>query len=627
MTASFGRLQNETLRLQPGLNIIQAPNESGKSTWCAFLRCMLYGVDTAQRERAGQKPDKSLYAPWSGAPMAGTMDIQWQGKNIQLRRETRLPTAPMREFSAVYEGTGEPVRELTRADAGEVLTGVTAEVFRRTAFIQQGGLGVLPGPELEKKIASIVASGEEDVSFSEAAERLRTWQRKRRWRNKGRLPEVEAEIGEIDRQLSALETANRELSALETPAAELRRRRKQYLDQMSDERTSRREEALIRLEKAQERQRKLEETAVLRRREAAERRAVVENSVFAGKDPAQWRERVEADIAASEKRNSIKAPSGGWLIPVLFVLGCLLLAGGFMWLDALKPAGFILLGFTGVFGLLHARRRQKARPRGEDPLAAYGVSSGPELRQLLEKYAAAYRSVDAAQRLAQQVQQEADRAAKERQSVQEQVLSALGREGETAELLRETEQQLQTLREQHAAARARLETMGDKMVLTSRRRQLEEERQQLEREYRALELALNELDAANSQLQTGFSPLLARRTAHWMSALTGGRYSEVTLDRELSAMLRREGDMLPHETAFLSRGTCDQFYLALRLALCELVLPSEETCPIVLDDALVAFDDERMGYALTALQELGAARQILLFTCQEREKRYMEERQ
>ena len=66
MTANFGVLQNRTLELSPGLNILEAPNEYGKSTWCAFLRAMLYGVDSAHRSRGGRKPDKVLYAPWNG---------------------------------------------------------------------------------------------------------------------------------------------------------------------------------------------------------------------------------------------------------------------------------------------------------------------------------------------------------------------------------------------------------------------------------------------------------------------------------------------------------------------------------------------------------------------------------
>ena len=53
MAASFGRLQNDTLELQPGLNILQAPNETGKSTWCAFLLSMLYGINSRERDRPG----------------------------------------------------------------------------------------------------------------------------------------------------------------------------------------------------------------------------------------------------------------------------------------------------------------------------------------------------------------------------------------------------------------------------------------------------------------------------------------------------------------------------------------------------------------------------------------------
>ena len=59
-TASFGKLENETLRFHEGLNVIHAPNESGKSTWCAFIRAMLYGIDTSERARKGFLPDADM---------------------------------------------------------------------------------------------------------------------------------------------------------------------------------------------------------------------------------------------------------------------------------------------------------------------------------------------------------------------------------------------------------------------------------------------------------------------------------------------------------------------------------------------------------------------------------------
>ena len=47
--ATFGKLEGASLVLGSGLNLIHAPNESGKSTWCAFLRVMLYGFPPRSR--------------------------------------------------------------------------------------------------------------------------------------------------------------------------------------------------------------------------------------------------------------------------------------------------------------------------------------------------------------------------------------------------------------------------------------------------------------------------------------------------------------------------------------------------------------------------------------------------
>ena len=52
----------------------------------------------------------------------------------------------------------------------------------------------------------------------------------------------------------------------------------------------------------------------------------------------------------------------------------------------------------------------------------------------------------------------------------------------------------------------------------------------------------------------------------------------------------------------------------------ELVLPPSQDCPLVLDDALLAFDDRRLAVALDLLAELSQRRQVLLFTCQHREQ-------
>ena len=103
MTATFGRLSGQTLTLAPGFNLVEAPNEGGKSTWAAFLKAMLYGIDTRDRDKKGYLADKNRYQPWSGAPMEGELVLEWQGRDITIRRSPRGNT-PFGAFSAVYTG-------------------------------------------------------------------------------------------------------------------------------------------------------------------------------------------------------------------------------------------------------------------------------------------------------------------------------------------------------------------------------------------------------------------------------------------------------------------------------------------------------------------------------------------
>ena len=108
MTATFGKLEHETLTLEPGLNIIQAPNEWGKSTWCAFLTAMLYGIETRAHSTKAALADKERYAPWSGSPMSGKIDLVWKGRAITIERSTK-GRIPLGEFRAYETETGLPV--------------------------------------------------------------------------------------------------------------------------------------------------------------------------------------------------------------------------------------------------------------------------------------------------------------------------------------------------------------------------------------------------------------------------------------------------------------------------------------------------------------------------------------
>ena len=188
-----------------------------------------------------------------------------------------------------------------------------------------------------------------------------------------------------------------------------------------------------------------------------------------------------------------------------------------------------------------------------------------------------------------------------------------------ADALAQAQVQLAAARSATDRLTGQLHAMGDPDGLRASAESLQSQTGQLQEEYDALRLAMDTLTGANTVLQNRFSPQLSRRTAEIFHELTEGRYTAAALDRSFHLTARPAGDPIDRDIQLLSAGAADQLYLSARLAICELVLPSEKSIPIILDDALTNFDDERCAAALRWLKQAAAHRQILLFTCHSRE--------
>lgn len=629
MQGTFGTLDGEQLRLDTGLNIIYAPNESGKSTWCAFLRAMLYGIDTSQRARAGFVPDKQKYAPWSGKPMAGELELEQGGKRITIRRWTEAPNAPLRGFSAVYTGTDIPVPGLTAADAGEQLTGVSAEVFARTAFIGQGGLVVTGTPELEKRISAIVTSGEEASSYTEADAQLRAWLRRRRSGQHGALPELEGRITTVEEQLHRLERNAQEQAACAAEIAQTDAELQTVTEQMNAARQRQRRAALSSMGEEKSNLRTLEQTLEQARRDAAAKRTALERTHFGVQTPDEAGETAERDAQRAESLAGT-AEHGGkpyfWIAAL--VLAALCAALGYLVAQPLYYAA-IALAVLAVVLLIVARsgkkRAQQASAALGKLLRSYGAQDADGIYYQAEVHRAAYRACAAAMQAEQKAAAALEDAREHQCETHERLLQSLDFEsgtGEAAALYQRKcalESVRTRLRTQQAQLTGAALAIGDPMVLSSEHAQLLEQRDALERQYAAIALAIETLGRADSELQSRFSPQLAQKAADYMDYLTDGRYDELVLARDLSAKARSADDPTPRDTAYLSAGTADLLYLSVRLALCELTCPADDPCPLVLDDTLVNFDDARAKRARALFGEIAQHRQVILFTCHERD--------
>lgn len=99
--------------------------------------------------------------------------------------------------------------------------------------------------------------------------------------------------------------------------------------------------------------------------------------------------------------------------------------------------------------------------------------------------------------------------------------------------------------------------------------------------------------------------------------MTDGRYQRLILGENFDLQAGTETEDTLHDAIWRSDGTVDQLYLALRLAVAEELTPE---APLILDDALVCFDDRRMKAAVEILKQEAENKQVILFTCQGREK-------
>ena len=712
MSATFGKLQGRTLELQEGLNIIQAPNETGKSTWCAFLLSMFYGINSRERDKAGFIADKNRYAPWSGTAMSGRLDCRVDGKEITLTRTTKRQTAPMGNFEAVYTGTGNTVPSLSSATCGEELLGVTREVYERSAFIRQSGLAISQDAGLERRIASLITSGEEDTSYSEAADALKKQLNRRRHNKTGQLPVLETELADIRRQLEDTEQMANQLSAARKQIEELEAQQKALSAQLAlhDQwEAAKQQQALQEAEAATEQaeqrfrllRQRIEEENIPGNETIGRLRGAIVNLETTRK--AVERARTERDEAAkallraetavsespfagqsaeSARKESEEPPQirPNLLFPILISMILFAVLAGAMY--ALhQPLGIYAAALIAIVLQLILANRARKVARTAALTKRFGTSDPTEISTLANQYAQLLAARDAAQAELDKRITAADTLYNTLSSNEQAILLEIRRfapaayDLSTADgLLRSCAVRRKELAEAEGAAReshmrrdllaqqiscdtatplptepparsrtivetqleatkanlsvvrsaadrltGQLHALGDPLELRSAEARLTEQIAALESEYQAIRMAMETLETANTTLQNRFSPALGQRAAEIFRELTDSRYTGVVLDRSFHLAAEPTGDSIYRDAALLSAGAADQLYLATRLAICDLVLPAEKAVPIVLDDALTNFDDERCVAALKWLKEAAKQRQIILFTCHSRE--------
>ncbi len=706
MTATFGKLDHRTLNLQEGLNIIEAPNEWGKSTWCAFLVAMLYGIETRVHSTKSALADKERYAPWSGVPMSGRMDIVWNGKKITLERSSKGRSV-FGIFHAYETETGLPVPELTADNCGQTLLGVEKEVFLRAGFLKLTDMPVTPDKALRRRLNDLVTTGDESGAGDTLAQTLKDLKNRCRFNKLGLLPQTEAQRDDLVQKLDTLRTLHDQSQAIQSRQKELELRIEQLNNHQAalayqENQIYHQKYAAAKIARdnakahlatieadckdlptQEEIVRTLTQLQNLRdRRDALHTQAQLlpaapatpeVSSVFRGMSAEEAMNNAQQDLAAYETLISAqKRPS-----PVIGILGLVaLIAGiGLVLARQMLPGG--ILGVSGLFltafGFMTYQNRKALNEKHQQSAEFLCNRYRPLLPRQWIPAAEDYAKIQSDFRRAQS-QYRDDRAALDKQlnelhteidrltggrslseweavwkSHQEslhnltqahseylraeevvQALSASGNEApppqmpdnlaytasETDRLLSECRLEQQQLHVKLGQCLGQMDALGQESSLQQQLTAIQARIGKLEDTYAALTIAQQTLEKASNELQRRFAPRISQEAQALFARLTANRYNRLTLDQELSLSVATQEEDTLRSSLWRSDGTVDQLYLALRLGVAKELTPD---APMVLDDALVRFDGTRLAAALEILAETAREKQILLFTCQNRE--------
>lgn len=500
MTATFGKLDGETLSFSPGLNLITAPNEWGKSTWCAFLLAMLYGIDTRQRARQGQLPDKERYKPWSGKPMEGSMEVLWQNRRITIQRQTK-GRVPMGHFRAFETETGFPVPELTADRCGQVLLGVERSVYQRTGFLQGRDLTVSRDEALSHRLNRLVTTGDDSPSGPALASGLRELKNKCRYNQSGLLPQARRELEACRSQLQALQKLDVQAAGLEERLRALDRRKQALEVHLTALQRQADREKLAQVDQARDKERQAREElaraqaqcAGLPERAAAERNLAQWRSLQSALDALQLEQAMEqpapqppeapavlygldGEQARSQMRRRLDAlspPAGPsaagktawalWAGAALCGLLLLILLPG-LW--RLPGAALLAAGGAGLLrGFLLRRKKAAADAQAardmQKLLDDYQVAAPEELEPLLQ----AYQTRWAQYRRALEAYQHRAAALETRRKDLQGKLAQLTGGGDTEAFLRTQTQALEAWDAWAAACRSAAQATGHRQAM------------------------------------------------------------------------------------------------------------------------------------------------------------------
>lgn len=620
---NFGKFRDASVELKDGLNVLYAPNETGKSTLAGFIRYMLYGFPKNERSSATNPiTTAQRFKPWHGGETAGSMVLTTDCRRVTVVREG---AKSIRAYDTVTTTDIPLTREI-----GEEMYGLSLDTFESTAFFGQSALHRVSMEELEDKLKNMVTGADESVSYEKARQALHKAKNKIDSGRAGALPELKREITDLSYRIEQVRQNQAQLNSM---AQECDRLTEQIASVQAEQQGL--DTAMAERQEQMDREFLQSKDTLLQQVDAAaqaEHQALERLNGLTRSDVDRLNLKAQRLAALRDVLGQVKEPllckKPIWLL----VLGIILIVAGVASYMALSMLGLLAVAGVGavavvLYAVLAGRiAADNAENRSAYERAMVRHHEAADLQRSLSQvfgeqldYTLAISAlyddlvtVAEQQLLMRQWQDKASAMDMEAFRHSDAEYASLCRQKEQ---LQEEEHRLAVmLAEKKAQWEERTRHAGSLDLLLSEYNEKQERQTALERELAAYQLALESLDGAHLEMTHLYAPMLAERTAAYFSEMTGKADRRIAVD--VGGKVRVEEKQVARNLHLYSVGTADAVYIALRLALIDMLYVNEKPT-LVFDDSFANFDEGRAGEMLGLLAKLAEKTQVLYFTCRD----------
>ena len=586
LVKNFGKFNNREIELKKGLNLIYGENESGKTTIKEFIVGMLYGIDKS-RGLGARLDNYELRKPLDGRGYAGKAYIQYNGRNHLIERSFLRYN---KKTTVMDIQSGREVKLRDKNSLHGTMFDIDKNTYVNTLCI--GEHGAAPGKELANKLGNYLGNlsttGSADIDKTYAIEHLKEERRKYDTRP------VQRQLDDISEELSLYEGVEDDIANVRGQIADLEQefamevaRRKREARRLieteknlkfdEDEEDEQPEEIVDSPDKTEVAEEAVDSPD---KTEVAEETSDNQDNLEVAEDE----EKTEKESVA-KKEERVFLDSDLWEDtkvekPLTERLWFIILTGIFV-VAVIAAMVYILPFEKGVRQLFIVCTALFVIVTIVEGLYAKGVFDGDvntpseeEFREMiyrLERKTESYEDVEIDMSFAGEY---ADRKAE----------------------LRVVEKEL-------------LDKKMRKQELTEEFSVLSKKRDSIEREVHAINLAINTINEVSAEIHGDLGYLINDNISDIVSKITNGKYQDVYLDENLHVMVRDNDNFVGIE--YLSAGTMEQIYLAVRLSVARLLC--RDKMPLIIDDIFANYDEPRLINTLDCLKTIDTE-QIILMT-------------